>query len=46
MDKNNNDEDYDGDDKRSVTNDNPALERTDNEEVRAHKKRYRRRENQ
>ena len=38
MDKNNNDEDYDGDDKRSVTNDNPALERTDNEEVRARKK--------
>ena len=36
--KNYNDQDYDGDDKRSVTNDNPALERTDNEEVRAQKK--------
>ena len=36
--KNNNDEDYDGDDKRSVTNDNPALERTENEGVRAQKK--------
>ena len=36
--KNNNDENYDGDDKRPVTNDNPALERTDNEGVRAQKK--------
>ena len=36
--KNYNDQDYDGDDKRSVTNGNPALERTDNEEVHAQKK--------
>ena len=38
MDKNNNDEDYDGDDKHSVTNDNPAQERADIEELRALKK--------
>ena len=36
--KNNNDEDYDGDDKHSVTNENPAQERADIEEVRAQKK--------
>ena len=33
--KNNNDKDYDGDDKHSVTNDNPAQERADIEEERA-----------
>ena len=36
--KNNNDKDYDGDDKHSVTNDNPAQEQADIEEVRALKK--------
>ena len=36
--KNNSDKDYDGDDKHSVTNDNPAQERADIEEVRARKK--------
>ena len=36
--KNNNDTDYDGDDKHSVTNDNPAQERADIEELRALKK--------
>ena len=36
--KNNNDKDYDGDDKHSVTNDNPAQERSDIEEMRAQKK--------
>ena len=33
--KNNSDKDYDGDDKHSVTNDNPAQERADIEEERA-----------
>ena len=32
------DKDYDGDDKHSVTNDNPAQERADIEELRALKK--------
>ena len=32
------DKDYDGDDKHSVTNDNPAQERSDIEEMRAQKK--------
>ena len=36
--KNNSDKDYDGDDKHSVTNDNPAQERSDIEEMRAQKK--------
>ena len=36
--KNNSDKDYDGDDKHSVTNDNPAQEQADIEEVRALKK--------
>ena len=36
--KNNNDKDYDGDDKHSVTNDNPAQERADIKELRALKK--------
>ena len=36
--KNNNDEGYDGDDKHFVTNDNPAQEWADIEEVRARKK--------
>ena len=31
--KNNNDKDYDGDDKHSVTNDNPAQERANIEKV-------------
>ena len=33
--KNNSDKDYDGDDKHSVTNDNPAQERADIKESRA-----------
>ena len=36
--KNNSDKDYDGDDKHSVTNDNPAQERADIKELRALKK--------
>ena len=36
--KNNSDKDYDGDDKHSVINDNPAQERSDIEEMRAQKK--------